>query len=89
MAIKLEVADEKAAQLNNEYKCYSLIGERQGFPNMYWFGQWDRFNVIVMDLLGKNLEDIFEACEHTFSVKTTIILALQLLDRFEYLHSKR
>ena|SRR5699024_8505093 len=89
IAIKLELACDRAAQLHNEFKFYRVIGERKGFPSIYWFGQWDRYNVIVMDLLGKNLEDVFEVCEHKFSLKTIIQVALQLLDRFEYLHSKR
>ena len=89
VALKLELSADRSAQLFNEYKFYSAIGQRCGFPNIFWFGQWERFNVIVMDLLGKNLEDTFEACERKFSLKTIILLARQLLDRFEYLHSKR
>ncbi|XP_017479495.1 PREDICTED: casein kinase I-like, partial [Rhagoletis zephyria] len=88
VAIKIEPTCDKAAQLYNEFKFYRLINEKQGFPNIYWFGQWDKYNVLVMDLLGKNLEDVFEACELKFSLKTIIQLTLQLLDRFEFLHSK-
>lgn len=89
VAIKMELSSDRAAQLYNEHKFYCLIGEQHGFPSIYWFGQWDKFNVLVMDLLGKNLEDVFEACGHKFSLKTIIQLTLQLLDRFEYLHGKR
>lgn len=89
VAIKMELSSDRAAQLYNEHKFYCLIGEQHGFANIFWFGQWDRFNVLVMDLLGKNLEDVFEACGHKFSLQTIIQLTLQLLARFEYLHSKR
>lgn len=90
VAIKMELSSDRAAQLYNEHKFYCLIGEQHGFANIFWFGQWDRFNVLVMDLLGKNLEDVFEAtCAHKFSLQTIIQLTLQLLSRFEYLHSKK
>lgn len=89
VAIKLENANDRSAQLFNEYKFYKMIGESTGYPKTYWFGQWDRYNVLVMDLLGKNLEDVFEICEQTFSLKTIILIVLQLLDRFQYLHSKK
>lgn len=89
VAIKLELAGDKTAQLFNEFKFYSIIGQRTGFPSIFWFGQWERFNVLAMDLLGKNLDDTFEACKRNFSLKTILQLAMQLLDRFEYLHSKR
>ena len=42
-----------------------------------------------MDLLGMNLEDVFEVCKHNFSLKTIILLAMQLIERFEYIHRKK
>ena len=48
VAIKIEPTCDKAAQLYNEFKFYRLINEKQGFPNIYWFGQWDKYNVLVM-----------------------------------------
>lgn len=90
VAIKLEDANDRSAQLFNEYKFYKLIGQEvTGFPKIYWFGQWYQYNVIIMDLLGKNLEDVFEICEHNFSLKTIIQTVIQLLNRFEYLHNKK
>ena len=90
VAVKLENAYDRSAQLPNEYKFYNLIGSNQkGFPKIYWFGRWESYNVIIMELLGKNLEDVFELCGRNFSLKTIILITLQLLDRFEYLHSKK
>src|SRR6218665_3423016 len=65
VAIKFENACDRSAQLNNEIRLYRIIGEDMiGFPKIYYFGQWgeNRCNVLVMDLLGKTLEDVFELC---------------------------
>ena len=40
-----------------------------------------------MDLLGPNLFDLYKFCGYRFSLKTTLMLAYQLIERFEYMHS--
>ena len=40
-----------------------------------------------MTLLGPNLDQLLKLCNTTFTLKTTMILALQLLDRLEVLHN--
>ena len=42
-----------------------------------------------MELLGKSLEELFKAQNKHFSLKTTCMLGIQMVDRLEYLHSCR
>jgi len=59
-----------------------------GIPAVYYFGVYENKNVLVLDLLGKTLFHLFQECGNIFSLKTTLMLALQMLDRLEFIHSR-
>jgi serine/threonine protein kinase len=59
-----------------------------GIPRVRWFGEGPDKNWMVMDLLGKSLEDLFNYCERKFSLKTVLVVAYELICRIETIHSK-
>jgi len=59
-----------------------------GIPNVRWYGVEGDYNVMVVDLLGKSLEDLFNDCGRRFNLKTVLILADQLICRMEIIHTK-
>ncbi|KAL0396990.1 UNVERIFIED_CONTAM: Casein kinase-like protein 2 [Sesamum calycinum] len=88
VAIKLENVKTKHPQLLYESKLYKLLQGGTGIPNVRWFGVEGDYNVLVMDLLGPSLEDLFNFCSRKLSLKTVLMLADQMINRVEFIHSK-
>ncbi|ORY41212.1 kinase-like protein [Rhizoclosmatium globosum] len=88
IAIKFEPRKSDAPQLRDEYKTYRLLANSVGIPNAYYFGQEGLHNVLCIDLLGPSLEDMFDLCHRKFSVKTTCMVAKQMITRVQTIHEK-
>ncbi|KAK4479554.1 hypothetical protein RD792_015071 [Penstemon davidsonii] len=88
VAIKLENVKTKHPQLLYESKLYKLLQGGTGIPNVKWFGVEGDYNVLVMDLLGPSLEDLFNFCSRKLSLKTVLMLADQMINRVEFIHNK-
>ena len=57
----------------------TLILIKAGIPQIYHFGQEGLHNILVIDLLGPSLEDLFDMCGRKFSVKTVCMAAKQMV----------
>uniref|UniRef100_A0A4X1U4P2 non-specific serine/threonine protein kinase n=1 Tax=Sus scrofa TaxID=9823 RepID=A0A4X1U4P2_PIG len=88
VAIKLECVKTKHPQLHIESKIYKMMQGGVGIPTIRWCGAEGDYNVMVMELLGPSLEDLFNFCSRKFSLKTVLLLADQMISRIEYIHSK-
>jgi serine/threonine protein kinase len=88
VAIKMESAQTRNPQLLRETKIYRCLHGIVGIPSVRWFGVADDNNVMVIDLLGKSLEELFNQCNRRFSLKTVLMIADQLLSRVEMIHTK-
>ncbi|XP_062219694.1 casein kinase 1-like [Phragmites australis] len=88
VAIKLESVKSRHPQLHYESKLYMLLQGGTGIPHLKWFGVEGEYNVMVIDLLGPSLEDLFNYCNRKFSLKTVLMLADQMITRVEYMHTR-
>jgi casein kinase 1 alpha len=88
VAVKLESVKARHPQLLYESKLYKLLQGGVGIPRIRWFGEEKEYNVLVMDLLGPSLEDLFNFCGRQLSLKTVLMLVDQMISRVEYVHSK-
>ena len=50
-----------------------------GIPQIYHFGQEGLHNILVIDLLGPSLEDLFDMCGRKFHIKTVCMAARQMV----------
>ena len=85
VAIKLEHNSVKYPQLLFEAKLLKSI-PGTGIPVMHWFGIAGEYNAMVMDLLGQNLEDLYNYCAKNFSLKTILMITIQMIERLKHVH---
>eukprot|EP00291_Cryptomonas_curvata_P005396 CAMPEP_0172188422 /NCGR_PEP_ID=MMETSP1050-20130122/21920_1 /TAXON_ID=233186 /ORGANISM="Cryptomonas curvata, Strain CCAP979/52" /LENGTH=351 /DNA_ID=CAMNT_0012862925 /DNA_START=122 /DNA_END=1173 /DNA_ORIENTATION=+ len=88
VAVKMEPVRTQHPQLLYEAKVLRHIRGGQGIPEMTWAGTEGDSNIMVMDLLGPSLEDLFNFCNRRFGLKTVLMVGEQMLSRLEYVHSK-
>ncbi len=89
VAVKMESQRTKHPQLLYESKVYRILAGGVGVPRVRWFGQHEKhYNVMILDLLGPSLEDLFNYCGRRFTMKTVLMLADQMIARIEYVHNK-
>ena len=87
IAIKIEKRD-KIKQGILEKEAHRLIYiQGEGIPKIYCFGNNMTHNLLIMELLGKSLDEIFNSIKK-FSLKTICVLGIEMIKRIKYLHNK-
>lgn len=86
VAIKFEPRKTEAPQLRDEYRTYMHLIGVPGIPTAYYFGQEGLHNILVIDLLGPSLEDLFDWCGRKFSVKTVVQVSVQMITLIQGVH---
>jgi len=96
VAIKLERTINKSnPMLKYEANIYRILNYGQtgkkrvpGIARLLYSGNEGEFEVMVIDLGGPCLSELFHYCGGRLSQSTTHMIADQILDRLEFLHSK-
>jgi len=98
VAIKLE--DKTKARkkyLRLEYKIYKRLQsdwfyipyyQSINVPTVYFYGQDGGFRILVMELLGVSLSELFIYHRERFSLTTVCMLAIKMVNAVEFFHSK-
>ena len=86
-AVKLEPVSSKHPQLKYEEKIYNYLKGGKGIPVVYFYGEVGDYYWMVMELLGRSLEDLFWYWDKKFSFKTVLMLGDQMLQRIEFVHN--
>jgi serine/threonine protein kinase len=48
-----------------------------------------QYNIMLMDLLGQSLEDLFAQNNKQLSIKTVLQVGEQMVERIEYMHERQ
>jgi len=90
IAMKTEKIDSKNPRLMQEYKIYKNMktkGCKHGIPKVYELLQTNEFNILIMELLGDSLEEIFNACNNKFCVSTALHIGIDIITLLENVHN--
>ncbi len=87
VAIKSEQKKSGKSALESEAFILEYI-KGFGIPEVLSFGRTKHFRVLVEPLLGENLFDIFNKVQGKLSIEEICLIAIQVLERIEFVHSK-
>ena len=86
-AIKFENRNEGQNLLENEAAIMSYLKGNNHIPKVRSYGYSGNYNILVMQLLDKSLEDLFNI-RKKFSLKTASMLIYQMITVLEYIHER-
>jgi serine/threonine protein kinase len=86
LALKVEEKNLQS-RVKFEFSIFKNLEGEIGFPNVYNITENTKYNILVMDYLGPSLEDLFSFCNKFFSVKTVLMIGIQVINRIESLHN--
>jgi serine/threonine protein kinase len=88
VAIKIERKnDNNINTIKSEAKIYQYLAKQHGFPQLKWYGTTEQFNYLVINLLVCSLTKLTKTQDY-LTLKTILLIGIQLIQRIETLHSK-
>ena len=88
----MKVQDKYELYGNLEEEAYNLyILKGLGIPKIITYGYHRQCNILVMELLGKSIEQLFIEninIDKKLRIKDIILTGIQMIDRIEFIHSK-
>ncbi|KIY53884.1 kinase-like protein, partial [Fistulina hepatica ATCC 64428] len=88
VAVKYSMPQISAGILQYEARIYEQLSGSRAIPSLHWSGSDGGADVLVMDLLGPTLDHMQCACRGSFTIKSVLMIGLQILDFVEFAHSR-
>ncbi|XP_036354776.1 casein kinase I-like [Octopus sinensis] len=88
VAVKVENSRSEHTQLAYESKVYQHLQKDHGIPSISGYFQHNGYNIMVMELLGQSIEELFNVCNRRLELKSVLMLADQMLERLQFVHSR-
>jgi len=87
VAVKIEPQNSVMQYVLNEGNIYRKLEGFAGIPNVHWYGlHGSEYAMMVMDLLGKTLYELWVECGSKFTMKTVLMLIDQMLAVIQHVH---
>lgn len=89
LAININTKEKFAIKVESQFKDYSLLKEEsyvllylrggEGIPQILCYGKSNYYNILVMELLGPNLDTLYKRCNQHFTLETVCLIGEQLV----------
>jgi serine/threonine protein kinase len=87
VAVKVEPIENVTKLLKNESIIYHYLNEVPGIPSVKWFGKDEENYYMVIDLLGKSLQDLKNKY-YVLPLKLVLQIGVQIIKLLQNIHEK-
>ncbi|XP_078164222.1 casein kinase 1-like protein HD16 isoform X1 [Carex rostrata] len=90
VALKFEHRTSKGCNYGApyEWQVYNTLSGNHGVPRVHYKGRQGEYYIMVMDMLGPSLWDVWNNKSHTMSVEMVACIAIEAISILEKMHSK-
>ncbi|KAH7565302.1 hypothetical protein JRO89_XS09G0183800 [Xanthoceras sorbifolium] len=90
VALKFEHRSSKGCNYGPpyEWQVYNTLGGSHGVPRVHYKGRQGDYYVMVMDILGPSLWDVWNSNSHTMSIEMVACIAIEAISILEKMHSR-
>ncbi|XP_061367501.1 casein kinase 1-like protein HD16 isoform X1 [Gastrolobium bilobum] len=90
VALKFEHRSSKGCNYGPpyEWQVYNTLGGSHGVPQVHYKGRQGDYYVMVMDMLGPSLWDVWNNNSHTMSTEMVACIAIEAVSILEKMHSR-
>ncbi|KAL2940095.1 Casein kinase 1-like protein HD16 [Bienertia sinuspersici] len=90
VALKFEHRSSKGCNYGPpyEWQVYNALGGSHGVPRVHYKGRQGDYYVMVMDMLGLSLWDVWNGNSHSMSIEMVACIAIEAISILEKMHSK-
>eukprot|EP00268_Persea_americana_P032745 TRINITY_DN3229_c0_g1_i3.p1 TRINITY_DN3229_c0_g1~~TRINITY_DN3229_c0_g1_i3.p1 ORF type:complete len:765 (+),score=115.17 TRINITY_DN3229_c0_g1_i3:52-2346(+) len=90
VALKFEHRSSKGCNYGPpyEWQVYNTLGGSHGVPRAHYKGRQGDYYVMVMDMLGPSLWDVWNSNAHTMSIEMVACIAIEAISILEKMHSR-
>ncbi|KAL6144631.1 hypothetical protein ACLB2K_055322 [Fragaria x ananassa] len=90
VALKLEHKNSKGCNYGppQEWKVYDTLGGSHGVPRVHYKGKQGEHYIMVMDMLGPSLWDVWNNGSQTMAIEMVACIAIEAISILEKMHSR-
>ena len=88
IAVKLEKRKKDDTGLLETEACRLYLMQGEGIPKIICYGNNQTHNILVQELLGNSLEELFNLNKRKFTLKTVCSIGIEMIKRIRFVHSK-